>query len=131
MVQVDTGAVNAPETQAVEDHGAPATMWQPGSNGVKELRLGLVCYGGGSLAIYMHGVTVELQSLARASVVYCDHDPGLPRENPFDEGTTERVHWDALNQVCNTGDKAALRVVIDVIAGTSAGGINGVVLAKA
>src|SRR4051794_22392783 len=79
----------------------------------------------------MHGVTVELQSLARASVVYCDHDPGLPRENPFDEGTTERVYWDALNQVCNTGDKAALRVVIDVIAGTSAGGINGVVLAKA
>ena len=26
----------------------------------KELRIGLVCYGGVSLAVYMHGVTREL-----------------------------------------------------------------------
>ena len=33
----------------------------------KELRIALVCYGGVSLAIYMHGVTKELWKLLRAS----------------------------------------------------------------
>ena len=33
----------------------------------KELRIALVCYGGISLAVYMHGVTKELWHLARAS----------------------------------------------------------------
>ena len=33
----------------------------------KELRLALVCYGGVSLAVYMHGVTKEIWHLARAS----------------------------------------------------------------
>ena len=33
----------------------------------KELRIALVCYGGVSLAVYMHGVTKELWKLARAS----------------------------------------------------------------
>ncbi len=34
---------------------------------MKQLRLGLVCYGGISLAIYIHGVTKELYELVRAS----------------------------------------------------------------
>jgi hypothetical protein len=29
---------------------------------MREVRLGLVCYGGVSLAIYLHGVTKELSS---------------------------------------------------------------------
>ena len=33
----------------------------------KELRIALICYGGISLAVYMHGVTKELWKLARAS----------------------------------------------------------------
>ena len=33
----------------------------------KELRRALVCYGGVSLAVYMHGVTKEIWHLARAS----------------------------------------------------------------
>ena len=33
----------------------------------KELRLALVCYGGVSLAVYMHGITKEIWRLARAS----------------------------------------------------------------
>jgi len=32
-----------------------------------ELRLALVCYGGVSLAVYMHGVTKELHKLVQAS----------------------------------------------------------------
>ncbi len=38
----------------------------------RELRLGLVCYGGISLAIYMHGITKEVWRLARASRAYHD-----------------------------------------------------------
>ncbi len=44
--------------------------------GTKELRLAVVCYGGVSLAIYMHGVTRELQSLFRASETYAASHPG-------------------------------------------------------
>ena len=33
----------------------------------KELRIALICYGGVSLAVYIHGVTKELWKLARAS----------------------------------------------------------------
>jgi hypothetical protein len=35
----------------------------------KELRIALVCYGGISLAVYMHGVTKEVWHLARASTM--------------------------------------------------------------
>ena len=35
----------------------------------KELRLALVCYGGSSLAIYMHGVTKELHRLVKGSAL--------------------------------------------------------------
>ena len=39
-----------------------------GSSGpVREVRVALVCYGGVSLAIYMHGVTRELHRLVVAS----------------------------------------------------------------
>ena len=33
----------------------------------KELRIALVCFGGVSLAVYMHGITKEILKLARAS----------------------------------------------------------------
>ena len=33
----------------------------------KELRIALVCYGGVSLAVYMHGITKEIWRLAKAS----------------------------------------------------------------
>src|SRR5918911_4006315 len=111
-MQADAATINTHKTGASgTGRPAPSTAWQVAPRGsapgeIRELRLGLVCYGGVSLAIYMHGVTAELQRLVRASAAYCD--PALPRENPLREDTTERVYWDALNKVCNTGDKAAL-----------------------
>ena len=33
----------------------------------KELRLALVCFGGISLAVYMHGISKEILKLVRAS----------------------------------------------------------------
>jgi patatin-related protein len=88
---------------------------------VIELRIALVCYGGVSLAIYMHGITKELQALLRASRAFDQgRAPG---------GDTERAYFDQLSQLRDAGVR--LSVTVDLIAGTSAGGINGVCLAKA
>lgn len=103
----------------------------------KELRLALVCYGGVSLAVYMHGVTKEFQKLIRASCFY--HRPDDPAEraehsyadlndDPERETDTEEVYFDLLKDI---GQDIDLRIFVDVIAGASAGGINGVMLARA
>jgi patatin-related protein len=98
----------------------------------RELRLAVVCYGGVSLAIYMHGVTKEIHKLVLASAAL-ENDPG---SNPFDADTSEHVYWDILKRISagQLGGQAAgasIRVVVDIITGTSAGGINGIFLAKA
>jgi patatin-related protein len=98
---------------------------QPG-HPVKEIRLALVCYGGVSLAIYMHGVTKEIHKLLLASQAF-----GQDQErNPFDPSSTEHLYWERLREL-NDRDQVRTRVVVDIVAGTSAGGINGVCLAKA
>ena len=88
----------------------------------KELRLALICYGGVSLAIYMHGVTREIWHLIRASRAYHDENETA--------GGSEAVYRDLIAKI----EEAAgtkLRVFTDIIAGSSAGGINGVFLAQA
>lgn len=94
---------------------------------VRGLRLALVCYGGVSLAIYMHGITRELQSLVSASDAYeCDQ-----LNNPFArDNETAHAYWNELKAKHERED-VRTRIVVDVIAGTSAGGINGIFLAKA
>jgi patatin-related protein len=88
----------------------------------KELRLALICYGGVSLAIYMHGVTREIWHLIRASRAYHDDTPC--------ESGSESIYRDLIEQIeQHAGIK--LRVFTDIIAGSSAGGINGVFLAQA
>ena len=91
---------------------------------VRELRLAIVLYGGASLAIYMHGTTKELQRLVKASALA---DRGVPATTP-----SERVYGELLAELARR-DPAGVRtrVVVDVVAGTSAGGINGVYLSKA
>ena len=91
----------------------------------KELRLGLVCYGGSSLAIYMHGITKEIHRLVKASAIRAaGGTPTTPSEQSYSA---------LLDQLTTAGAPNALdlRVIVDVIAGTSAGGINGIYLAKA
>ena len=97
----------------------------PAEHDIRELRLALVCYGGVSLAIYMHGITKELEKLTRASaqlVADADH-------NPFRPDQSEHAYFDALKRKA-AQDGYRTRVVVDIISGTSAGGINGVCLAK-
>jgi hypothetical protein len=98
----------------------------------KELRLAVVIYGGASLAVYMHGVTKELLKLVRASKVL--HEVGLEQASGYANGPdprpcdTEAVYFDILEAI---NRHHHFRVVIDVVAGASAGAINGVMLAKA
>ena len=88
----------------------------------KELRLALVCYGGVSLAVYMHGISKELWRLARASRAFHDGAPAMPG--------SETVYRDLLARI-ESEKGVKLRVLIDVIAGASAGGMNGLFLAHA
>jgi patatin-related protein len=90
----------------------------------RELRLALVCYGGSSLAIYMHGVTKETQRLVKASAIV---DAGL---EPSVQSKSEQAYAALLRKLAEQS-QVLTRVVVDVIAGTSAGGINGIYLAKA
>jgi patatin-related protein len=96
---------------------------EPGKT--KELRLAVVCYGGSSLAVYMHGVTKEINRLVRGS--------SLLEAGQQSAGTaSEQVYARLLQELADKdNERVRTRVVVDVIAGTSAGGINGICLAKA
>lgn len=88
----------------------------------KELRLALVCYGGISLAVYMHGITKEVWHLACASRAARDGDPPL--------GGSQGVYRALLDSL-GAAEGVHLRVLVDIVSGASAGGINAVFLAQA
>ena len=103
----------------------------------KELRIALVCFGGVSLAVYMHGISKEILKLVRASsALHAITDRAKrTRASFFDrfdrsdpEYDTEEVYFDLLQAI---GGRVELRVIVDIIAGASAGGINGTMLARA
>ena len=92
-----------------------------------ELRLALVLYGGVSLAVYMHGITREFLSLVRAARLQEGRAGGRPDEVGAGEGSI--AAYKAFLEMFRPA--VDLRVVVDVIAGASAGGVNGVMLARA
>ena len=89
----------------------------------KELRLALVCYGGVSLAVYMHGITKEVWHLARASRAF--HHPDATALDGV-----AAAYRDVLRQI-ERDHGLRLRVLPDILTGASAGGINAVFLAQA
>jgi patatin-related protein len=80
----------------------PASDERRGERRSREVRLGIVMYGGVSLAIYIYGVAHELFRAVRGRGVY------------------------KLLKAVTDSD-----IVVDVISGTSAGGINGILLGYA
>jgi patatin-related protein len=136
----------------------PAPVPPPVFAPQQETRFAVVLYGGVSLAIYIHGVARELLHLVRATAPEqpfraADHTPALKgavRRALLAEGAavperrlvgSEKVYR-KLGQILpladgaqaalpQPGDPIRTRFVVDILSGTSAGGINGVFLAKA
>jgi patatin-related protein len=103
----------------------------------KELRIALVCFGGVSLAVYMHGICREILKVARASSALHRITDRSRRANAafFDQADasdpeydTEADYFELLQKI---GGKTELRVIVDILAGASAGGINATMLARA
>ncbi|HET9857969.1 MAG TPA: patatin-like protein, partial [Chthoniobacterales bacterium] len=114
----------------------------------REVRFAVVMYGGVSLAIYINGVAQELLNLVRATAPKTT-DPAstalLDAREPELVGAIlvyrklgqyiairdKEARGKKLLQSKPTTDEIRTRFIVDVISGTSAGGINGVFLAKA
>ncbi|KHK91493.1 patatin-like protein [Novosphingobium malaysiense] len=88
----------------------------------KELRIALVCYGGISLAVYMHGVTKEIWKAMQASRAHWSDEPDPPGSAGVYLRLLRRLEY---------GSNVRLRLLTDIVAGASAGGINSVFLAQA
>ena len=106
----------------------------PGDEIVQEIRFAVVMYGGVSLAIYINGVVQELRRLVAATA-------GSGGGNALPQGkleSTATVYPRGLAQrlpgagsVMSANAPIRTRFVVDILSGTSAGGINAIFLAKA
>jgi patatin-related protein len=117
----------------------------------QEVRYALVLYGGVSLAVYINGVVQEFFRLVRSTAPLWPLSTDVKKQRawfPAEEGGrgdveplrgSERVYR-RLGQLLPTRQDAAsppfdapirTRFVVDILSGTSAGGLNGIVLAKA
>ena len=104
----------------------------------QEVRFALVLYGGASLAIYMYGIAEEFLHLVRSTAPKERvADTGMAGALAYSEPESTEAVYRKLGQLLpfgpssTTGGRVRTRFVVDVISGTSAGGINGVCLAKA
>ena len=105
-----------------------------------EVRFAVVMYGGVSLAIYINGVAQELFRLVRATApnetgdrLAIDDDDLSPLEAVYREIGRRRVgdtFWNSQDD-SDLEEGVATRFVVDIVSGTSAGGINGILLSKA
>src|SRR2546423_5016610 len=109
------------------------------------MRFAVVMYGGVSLAIYINGVVQELLSLVRATAPLQPAGDAAPRQALLADHElkgTERVYRQ-LGQLLGWGVRPSAdaqvppeapirtRFVVDVLSGSSAGGINAIFLGKA
>lgn len=97
-----------------------------------EVRFGIVLYGGVSLAIYINGVVQELLKMVQATSPDYQGDVSASTRSIYRElGQSLGLPPLPPNARAKATDKIHTRFIVDVISGTSAGGINGVFLAKA
>ena len=115
----------------------------PQSEYTQEVRFAVIMYGGVSLAIYINGIAQELLRLVRSTSreklegtenVYRRlssllSDPELLREYRDALDSNTAVPEDLDNRLKN--NPVNTRFVVDILSGTSAGGINAIYLAKA
>ncbi|MEP6924628.1 MAG: patatin-like protein [Pyrinomonadaceae bacterium] len=115
----------------------------------KQIKFAVVMYGGGSLAIYINGVAQELLKLAQATAdtgnanligtsqiyrkIALVLSGSLSGHEEFTKppGEQDKAVIKELVKNLDTSKAPAVRFVIDVLTGSSAGGINAVFLSKA
>ena len=125
----------------------------------QEVRFAVVMYGGVSLAIYINGIAQEMLRWVRSTAKAANADVALLPSNPSKSSSecelglsgTERVYrkLSYILAAPGTGNESAAellaqaeknlannetirtRFVVDILSGTSAGGINGIFLGKA
>jgi len=100
-------------------------------NVTKEYRFAIVMYGGISLAVYINGVAQELLNLVSSTAKGRRRSAATPsalirvyQKVAARLSRKEQPKWENHDDIC-------VRFVVDIITGASAGGINGIFLAKA
>ena len=133
--------MNGTQTSAVSSSASPPAL--PPFAPEVEVRLAVVMYGGVSLAIYINGVAQELLRMVRATAPSKpSHEaPGEPLLKPEElRRGSERVYRKLGQMLADQprpfaeikdDDPIRRRFMVDILSGTSAGGINAVFLAKA
>ncbi|NTW70146.1 MAG: patatin-like protein [Chlorobiaceae bacterium] len=106
-----------------------------------EVRFAVVMYGGVSLAIYMNGIAQELLRMVRATATrdsdnnplidYRDLDPVEVVYRKLAYCSSGRLASDMERKLLESNAPLTRTFTIDIVSGTSAGGINGIFLAKA
>lgn len=121
----------------------PETPYQP----TQEVRFAVVMFGGISLAIYMNGISQELMRMVEATAPQGPYDPDPANQGPLlgphELASTRSVYRTVGRMVrhrlaplrlddveANPRVPVLSRFVVDILSGTSAGGINAVYLAK-
>jgi patatin-related protein len=146
--------VNSAEHIAFSQEDPSASAQQP-FQPRREIRFAVVMYGGVSLAIYINGVAQELLDMVRATATVPteatkdkenneekEWEPLIKDELPGAMAVYRKLgQYLGLNReqrkaklredTVSTTDPIRTQFVVDIISGTSAGGINGVFLAKA
>ena len=128
----DTGSKSQSDQAPTETHGqGPESAYAP----EREVRFALVMYGGVSLAIYMYGVAQELLNLVKATAPERPESCDVGALAFHDDETTTLSVYRKLSRLLgrekDVDGPVRVRFVVDLISGSSAGGLNGVCLATA
>ena len=100
----------------------------------QEVRFAVVMYGGVSLAIYINGIAQELLRLVRSTAKQQNGFNGTERiyRKVSHLLADETLSMADLNKLTTDNKQGPpTRFLVDILSGTSAGGINGIFLAKA
>src|SRR5436190_22898202 len=111
----------------------------PETNITNEVRYAVVMYGGVSLCIYINGVAQELLELAKATAPegggVAIAKEKLSASARFYRRLGQYLDSDSMDAALlfkdSESDEIRTRFVVDVLSGTSAGGLNSIFLAKA
>jgi patatin-related protein len=155
--QSDGAQSASPAANELRTTTAPSKQGPPAVDYKQEVRFAVVMYGGVSLAIYINGVAQEMLRWVRSTAKAANANIALlpnkaPAETELSLSGTERVYR-KLSYILASGNtgkgKSAAdlwaqaeedlandaiirtRFVVDIVSGTSAGGINGIFLGKA